>query len=907
MTATLAPLYCVVRLLLLLLPHLPRAATAAAYAFRGAPARTPAARATRARRAPAPAAAGALLPIAVPARGWPRRGKSTARSSDDDDLSRVPAAKVDPQRFEGASSAAKTLRRLLDEAVLLYCRLDSIGGGGLHPSSEGEWWLKDQLLSLLDYLAACLALAPREEEEEDGALADPGQIAAEIDRRLLRLYRGDNGAGDDPGARLSVEELAQLYGRARRWRSRQESLTRELIAVQRQLAAWRELIGSLPASTVPPPPPPSPPSSPGASPPPTRASSTALYAARSAGSEADAEELLEGEAFADLDDEDEEDDGDEEDEVVDVAIVGSGIAGLCAGAVLNALYGKKVGVYESHSLPGGCAHAFDRRAPSGLGFRFDSGPTVLLGCSGARPPMNALRQILDAVGQSVEWVPYTGWGMIENPGKANEARWRVGLGPRAFEDGPLRRLGGPAAVREFRALRGATRSLLAGAEIPAMAMRPGPQALLPLLRYFNTLVRLLSQGELATGTFAPYLDGPRFVVTDPWLRNWLDALAFSLSGLPASRTAAAAVAFVLHDMHRDGAALDYPRGGMGEVVSALVRGLEAGPRGSKLHLRRHVRSIDCSGDGRRISGLTLRSGRRIRAKLGVICNAPVWTLRHLIRDGRVLRKLSGGGRDDAVASSTPRSAPQTWTVTAEGSSIRASRGAASRSGDSEKRGRGVLAECDSAEQTGSFLHLHLALNATGLDLDRLEAHYTVMDRGLSGDGSIVNGVADGPCGELNMIAVSNPCALDRGLAPEGYIVVHAYGAGNEPYDAWQGMDRRSEEYRRLKADRAKVLWRAVESVIPDARQRTVLELVGSPLTHERFLRRPRGTYGSATEDYLRDGSTPFDSLVIANDGVFPGIGVPAVCIAGASAANSFVSVLRQWRCLDKLRREGKLQ
>lgn len=40
-----------------------------------------------------------------------------------------------------------------------------------------------------------------------------------------------------------------------------------------------------------------------------------------------------------------------------------------------------------------------------------------------------------------------------------------------------------------------------------------------------------------------------------------------------------------------------------------------------------------------------------------------------------------------------------------------------------------------------------------------------MDRGLGGD----DGNNDGPCGELNMIAVSNPCVLDRSLAPEGYM------------------------------------------------------------------------------------------------------------------------------------------
>ena len=208
--------------------------------------------------------------------------------------------------------------------------------------------------------------------------------------------------------------------------------------------------------------------------------------------------------------------------------------------------------------------------------------------------------------------------------------------------------------------------------------------------------------------------------------------------------------------------------------------------------------------------------------------------------------------------------------------------------------------------TGSFLHLHLALDATGLDLDSMEAHYTVMDRGLGGDpedeGEGEEGNApDGPCGELNMIAVSNPCVLDRTLAPEGHIVVHAYGAGNEPHEIWDGLDRKSDEYRRLKEERSQVLWRAVESVIPDARDRVVVDLVGSPLTHERFLRRPRGTYGAATEDYLKDGSTGFDSLVLCGDGIFPGIGVPAVALSGASAANAMVNPLKQWLCLDSLK------
>jgi hypothetical protein len=71
--------------------------------------------------------------------------------------------------------------------------------------------------------------------------------------------------------------------------------------------------------------------------------------------------------------------GRQDDDQVDIAIVGAGIGGICAGAILNTLYGKNVGVYESHYLAGGCAHAFDRKDSNNVTFTFDSGPTILLG------------------------------------------------------------------------------------------------------------------------------------------------------------------------------------------------------------------------------------------------------------------------------------------------------------------------------------------------------------------------------------------------------------------------------------------------------------------------------------------------------------------------------------------------
>jgi phytoene dehydrogenase-like protein len=343
----------------------------------------------------------------------------------------------------------------------------------------------------------------------------------------------------------------------------------------------------------------------------------------------------------------------------------------------------------------------------------------------------------------------------------------------------------------------------------------------------------------------------------------------------------------LFDMHRPGAALDYPKGGLGKVIDALVKGVEQGSNGSKVNLRRHVESIDTTMDGCGITGLTLRGGKKVMAREGVIHNAPVWSLNNLIKNRHAKDVLNNYLPQRCI-----RKPRQSWKLTESGTYVMNDR-------ESFETEDSLLFRTDTAEMTGSFLHLHLAIKAGGLDLDKMEAHYTVMDRSLAGSGPV-----DGPCGELNMIAVSNPCVIDKTLVPEGYMVIHAYGAGNEPYHLWKDIKRNSPEYSRLKEERAEVLWRAVESIIPDVRGRVVLELIGSPKTHERFLRRPNGTYGSATEDYLKDGSTPYKSLVLAGDGVFPGIGIPAVALSGASAANAFVSPLQQWRCLDTLKRDG---
>jgi hypothetical protein len=64
--------------------------------------------------------------------------------------------------------------------------------------------------------------------------------------------------------------------------------------------------------------------------------------------------------------------------------------------------------------------------------------------------------------------------------------------------------------------------------------------------------------------------------------------------------------------------------------------------------------------------------------------------------------------------------------------------------------------------------------------------------------------------------IHHPCR-----PPAGKHVLHAYLPASEPYEPWAGLDRRSEEYKRLKEERSQVggavqaawLWHALSCTL----------------------------------------------------------------------------------------------
>jgi phytoene dehydrogenase-like protein len=191
----------------------------------------------------------------------------------------------------------------------------------------------------------------------------------------------------------------------------------------------------------------------------------------------------------------------------------------------------------------------------------------------------------------------------------------------------------------------------------------------------------------------------------------------------------------------------------------------------------------------------------------------------------------------------------------------------------------------------SFLHWHLALRASPAMAALPIHHVWVGDwqRGIDA--------------ERNMAVLSMPSLLDPGLAPTGHHLLHGYTPANEPWELWAELERGSPAYRALKAERCSLFHGVLERLLPGWQELRVLELQGTPLTHQHYLRVHQGSYGPAwpaDQGPFPGGGTPIEGLVLCGAGVFPGIGVPPVAVSGAAAAHRFVTARQQRRLLEDL-------
>lgn len=219
----------------------------------------------------------------------------------------------------------------------------------------------------------------------------------------------------------------------------------------------------------------------------------------------------------------------------DVIIVGSGIGGLTAAAMLS-LYGYKVAVFESHYLPGGAAHGFTMKSKVDNNdtvqqFHFDTGPSFFSGLNPTIPAKtsNPLRTVLDSIGESVECEPYTTFGLNFPEGSFVHS---VDFGK---EKNVIDQISGKRGVEQWYNLLEKEMVPIAEAvaAMPTAALRVDLGALLTAGPYFPNFAKI-SNPFAVTKLTKPFSSVVKDAgVTDPFVKNWLDLLCFCLSGLPA--------------------------------------------------------------------------------------------------------------------------------------------------------------------------------------------------------------------------------------------------------------------------------------------------------------------------------------------------------------------------------------
>lgn len=476
-----------------------------------------------------------------------------------------------------------------------------------------------------------------------------------------------------------------------------------------------------------------------------------------------------------------------------------------------------------------------------------------------KPSLNPLRIIFDILGEKMPVKTYTGLGYWTPTGY-----WRFPIGSlKSFNDLLMEQAeDGPKAIEEWNALRKRLKTL--GGSTTAVSLLNLRQDAGFLATTAGSLPFVATHPDVFLDlslTFDSLHKTVDEIVTVPFLRNFIDTMCI-FCGFPAKGAMTAHMLYILERFFEEGAAYSVPIGGTEQLANTLIRGLEK--FGGKIQLNAHVDEIVVENN--RAVGVRLKNGSYIKAKKAVVSNATPFDTVKMLGDKQALPDGVRKWRD----------------------------------------------ELGKLPRHGAIMHLFLGVDAEGLDLSHIQdpAQLVIQDWNRSMQDS------------QNLCSFFIPSMLDDTLCPKGKHVIHVYSSGGEPYEPWEKLTPGTPEYEAYKEERAEVLFKAVEKCIPDIKDRLEFQIIGSPLAHEAFLRRDRGTYGmawaagtSAPHAGLLGGilpfpfpnlKTPVDGLLRCGDSCFPGIGTPSAAASGAIAANTMNPVGKHIEMLHEIAQKDPL-
>ncbi len=150
-----------------------------------------------------------------------------------------------------------------------------------------------------------------------------------------------------------------------------------------------------------------------------------------------------------------------------------------------------------------------------------------------------------------------------------------------------------------------------------------------------------------------------------------------------------------------------------------------------------------------------------------------------------------------------------------------------------------------------------------------------------------------PLGETNSVFFSMADPDDPGRAPDGEVPV-TMSTHTEISQWWQLRERDKEAYEARKNRYAENMLDALSKALPGVKECITFCTAGTPVSFQRFTRRPQGMVGGFAQESIfkaRGPKTGIENLLMVGDSIFPGQSTAGVTLGGIRVARQMANLL----------------